>query len=747
MNPSLPIDILMKSAWPDEIVAEPLTLDEPFVDFAARFAHLPGTVVLLSGGDSDSAQYHILALLPWLTFSAKADRIKLKSADTTLSLTANPFSVQKAIVASGKKAFNTLPSALPVASGLFGYWAYDLKDHIEVLPKTSVDDLHLPDLLLFAPSVVVIKERQSGRVTRYRHAGHGTAVDHLAQFECLAQAPPPKPGLFSGDTFSLKANFTRPAYQRAVDRIKNYIRAGDVYQVNMSQRFDTRFSGDPFALFCHLYHQNPAPFFAFINGGNHKIISTSPERYLKLENSVVETRPIKGTHPRCDNPQKDRESKTALEVCPKNDAELSMIVDLLRNDIGKVCQANSVKVSEHKKVEAYRNVYHLVSIISGILETDCDATDLIRATFPGGSITGCPKVRAMEIIDELESCRRHIYTGAIGYISFHDTLDLSIAIRTATIVKKHIYFSVGGGIVFDSDPSSEYEETLHKGHTIMQAMQGSDVQEDQRARVWLGGKLVPATHAAVPAMATGFQYGEGFFETVRVVKGTVRFLDEHLQRLRQSWEAFLDEPWPDLDWAGIIDQVIRANRLDDQIATVKLLAAKGKETPPHAGMSLLVTAKPYIHRLQQLQTTGLDVGVYPHPRQTPLADHKTTNYLYYYQAGKWARVNGFHEAVILNTDGTVSETDTANLFIIEGKTVVTPASEHVLHGVMQARVLQWLEQNGYSISARKLMPKHLLAADAVWLTNSLMGTVPVLTIDGQSVAGNQIWKQISADLL
>ena len=733
--------------WPDKIVAKPLTIDQPFVDFAARFAHLPGTVVLLSGGCLDSARHHILALFPWLTFSAKTDHTVIKTEDASFNLTADPFTVQKEIVAVGKKNFGSMPIAPPVCSGLFGYWAYDLKDHIEVLPRTSVDDLLLPDLLLYAPSIVVVKDRQSGRVTRYHHGGHPSAVRDLEEFDRCAQGPPPQPGLFSGDTYGLKANFARPAYQRAVDHIKNYIRAGDVYQVNMSQRFDTRFSGDPFALFSHLYHQNPAPFFAFINGENHQIISTSPERYLKLEDSIVETRPIKGTHPRFDDPEKDRESKAALEACPKNDAELSMIVDLLRNDIGKVCRANSVNVSEHKKVEAYQNVYHLVSVINGTLEESCDATDLLRATFPGGSITGCPKVRAMEIIDELESSRRHIYTGAIGYLSFHDTLDLSIAIRTATVVENHIYFSVGGGIVYDSDPSSEYEETLHKGHTIMQAVKGTDKHDDVRERVWLNGKIVPATHAAVPAMSTGFQYGEGLFETIRLVNGEVRFLGEHLQRLRQSWKQLYEDLWPDLGWEVIIDQVTRANRLSEKVAVVKLLAARGKEPPPHTRMSLLVTAKPYTHRLEQLQVPGLALGVYPHPRQTPLADYKTTNYLYYHQAGRWAKANGYHEAIILNADGSVSETNTANILLIMKKSVITPTSTHVLQGVMQTQVLRWFEKNGYTVTNRKVMPEELLTADAVWLTNSLMGTVPVLTIDGKSVEGNQLWKEINAELL
>ena len=237
----------------------------------------------------------------------------------------------------------------------------------------------------------------------------------------------------------------------------------------MSQRFEARFNGDAFELFSRTYHANPAAFFAFIQAGDHQIVSTSPERFLRRTGSHVETCPIKGTRPRSTNMETDRAHRDELQTSPKDDAELSMIVDLLRNDLGKVSVPGSVKVTEHKRVEAYKNVYHLVSTIKGELEHRHTSMALLRATFPGGSITGCPKIRAMEIIDELEPFRRHVYTGSIGYVSFHDTMDLSIAIRTATVTRGRLVFSVGGGIVYDSEPESEYEETLHKGRTLLDA--------------------------------------------------------------------------------------------------------------------------------------------------------------------------------------------------------------------------------------------------------------------------------------
>jgi len=274
----------------------------------------------------------------------------------------------------------------------------------------------------------------------------------LEVFKNIQASKQPLIESFSGDTDGFRSNFTKSKYINAVKQIKEYIASGHVYQVNLSQRFEMNFEGSAFGLFKTLYNLNPAPFFSYINAGDHFIVSTSPERFLLQSGDRLETRPIKGTMPRGDTLKEDKKLGLELKNSKKDDAELSMIVDLLRNDLGKICKAGSVRVVEHKRLEVYKNVFHLVSIIEGVLDKDQDAVDIIKAAFPGGSITGCPKIRSMEIIDELEPHRRHIYTGSTGYISFHDTMDLSIAIRTATIVNKKIIFSVGGGIVFDSDP-------------------------------------------------------------------------------------------------------------------------------------------------------------------------------------------------------------------------------------------------------------------------------------------------------
>ena len=395
------------------------------------------------------------------------------------------------------------------------------------------------------------------------------------------------------------------------------------------------------------------------------------------------------------------------------------------------------KVVQHKRLEAYQNVYHLVSVVEGELAEGKDSVDLIRAAFPGGSITGCPKIRSMEIIDELEACRRHIYTGSIGYIGFHDTMDLSIAIRTATVVGDRLVFSVGGGIVYDSDPADEYEETLHKGRTLMSVIQAAKDSSWDRSEggpfLWINGRILPQSRATVPVTDLGLQYGYGIFETVRLEKGYACRLKAHVTRFNRSWEALFGTTPPDVTWEDVIAQVIEANGLADAVAAVKILATRGEESSHGFNNTLLVSARPYTHRLEVLGAKGLRLVTFPYPRMTPLADHKSLNYLYYHQAGAWAWENGADEAVILNPDGTISETNTANLLIVSGRTATRPASLHVLPGVMQAEICRRLTMQGFSILDETIRPQDLFSADAVLVTNALMGIVPALSLDNQAL--------------
>ena len=727
-----------------------LKLNEPFIDFADRFAHMPGTVALVSGGDLDCARYHILAAKPWLTFSGRNRNMIVSAQGQIVHFEANPFYTLRQIVNTFKMDRIDLP--VPIATGLFGYLSYDLKDNLEVMPKTSVDDLSLPHICFFAPTILVVHDRilDSTRlcIPLHSHSKAETLNNILDEFKKITSVSPPKNKAFVGDNGLFQSNFTRIEYMDAIKRIKNYIVSGDVYQVNMSQRFEMGFAGDTFRLFKKLYKSNPAPFFAYINAGDHQIISTSPERFIFQQGRRVETRPIKGTRPRGTTPTEDSILRLELEQSKKDDAELSMIVDLLRNDMGKVCKPGSVRVVEHKKMEAYQNVYHLVSVVEGILHYKHDAVDLIMATFPGGSITGCPKIRAMEIIDELEPKRRHIYTGSIGYVSFHDTMDLSIAIRTATIYKRKIFFSVGGGIVLDSDPGDEYDETLHKGQTLMQTFTENSARVESRDFVWLNGVIRPTSKATISVRDQGFLFGYGFFETIRADKANIRFLEDHIARLDRSWNHFFSDEPPDLTWNDIITRVLVQNGLANQTAAVKIIATMGENYDPPCQHTLLVTARPYTHRLAKTKEAGLKLLIYPYPRQSPLADHKTLNYLFYLLAGKWAKTYGGDEALILNPDKSVSETNTANILLIKGKVIIRPISPHVLPGIMQNAVCKLLSGWMYRIEEKKVLPEELFSADEVLITNSLMGAVPVTSLDGKQLGKpSELWREINRKIL
>jgi para-aminobenzoate synthetase component 1 len=728
------------------IHSEAIVLHEPFEEVVRRFAHLPGTVALLSGGKLDCARYHILGVYPWLSVTGERTRPVVADAEQRGELDCDPFTALRRVLqhcSVSDLIAQEWAAALPVSSGLLGYFAYDLKDCLEQLPRTSVDDLGLPLLYLVAPTILLIQDRVSQSSTLLAMQFQGDEVGfqkEVARFKAMLGAAVPHRKPATGEPAAQTCGkcvsvFSRAEYLAAVESIRNYIVEGDVYQVNMSQRFAAPFSGDPFDCFATMYAANPAPFFAYINAGEHQIVSTSPERFIQLRDASVETRPIKGTRPRGKTPAEDDAFRRELQESTKEDAELSMIVDLLRNDIGKVCRAGSVRVLEHKRLEAYQNVYHQVSIVKGELDPGMDAVDLLRATFPGGSITGCPKIRAMEVIDELEPVRRHIYTGSIGYVGFDGTMDLSIAIRTATFTGGKAVFSVGGGIVFDSDPASEFEETLHKGRTLMNALDRASGEEPRGATVWHDGAFKPSEAASVPFDCEGLAYGFGFFETLRVQAGRPILLPAHVQRFERAWREFFQSAPPDITWADVIAQLIQRNGLSSAPTAVKLVAAAGKPGTTRSSPVLFASARPYAPRSILSSQPGLRLRVYPHARHTPLASHKTLNYMFYKLAGDWAQRHGADEALILNADRSVSETNTASVCCVFGKTACFPVSEHALPGIMAAEVQRLLLGWGVAVEHRRLTVEELLAADQVFLTNSLMGAVPAVSL-GDSALGH-----------
>jgi para-aminobenzoate synthetase component 1 len=336
--------------------------------------------------------------------------------------------------------------------GVIGYFSYDLFRFLEAYKNLkAVDDLGLPDCCLMAYDQVHVFDHQtqqwSGEVPRAA----------LATFSCVAGKG--------------EANMTKERYLTNVARALEYIAAGDIYQVNLSQRFSHPFEGSPFALFMALRNISPSFYGAYLNCGDHAVVSSSPELFLKREGRSIETRPIKGTRPRGGTATEDDALRQDLLASPKEAAELTMVVDLERNDFGRVCEYGSIEVAEHRYVDELPTLFHTVSTVRGLLKPDVGTVDILRATFPGGSISGCPKIRAIEVIDELEPTRRHVYTGSIGFFAPGGDLTLNIAIRTMVVSQGRVHYQVGGGIVADSNPEREYQETLDKAAAMRKALE------------------------------------------------------------------------------------------------------------------------------------------------------------------------------------------------------------------------------------------------------------------------------------
>src|SRR5262245_31873883 len=311
--------------------------------------------------------------------------------------------------------------------GVIGYFSYDLFRYLERYDKLSaVDDLQLPDCCLMAYDQVLIFDHQTNLWNR------DIPLRRVTPQRCRIGGP--------------QSNMTQTQYVSAVEKALEYIAAGEIYQVNLSHRFAHEFEGSPFALFSALRAVSPSFYGAYLNCGDHVVLSSSPELFLQQKGRMIETRPIKGTRPRGRNPEEDLALKQELLHSAKEAAELTMIVDLERNDLGRVCEYGSIEVAQHRYVEELPALFHTVSTVRGRLRPDARTVDVLQATFPGGSISGCPKIRAIEIIDELEPVQRHVYTGAIGFISPQDDLELSIAIRTMTVARNRVYYHVGSGI-------------------------------------------------------------------------------------------------------------------------------------------------------------------------------------------------------------------------------------------------------------------------------------------------------------
>jgi len=371
---------------------------------------------------------------------------------------------------------------IPFIGGAVGYWSYDYGRRLERMPARARDDLALPDFVLSFHDVVVARDEDSGRTVVFSSglpapadSRARRARERLDEFRARLEAPraartPPPP---QRARRSAASTFTRERYLRAVEAVREAIARGDIFQANLSQRWSLSVPdahAHALALDEALRRHTPSPFAATLCLGDHAILSASPELFLRRRGPLVETRPIKGTRPRGADPASDERLAAELQASAKDRAENVMIVDVLRNDLGRVCETGSIAVPELCGLERFAQVWHLTSTVTGRLKDAAGPFDLLHACFPGGSITGAPKLRAMEILEGLEPVRRHIYTGAIGWIGWNGDADWNIAIRTATATPAAIHWSAGGGITGDSDPEAEYRESVAKAEGLRLAL-------------------------------------------------------------------------------------------------------------------------------------------------------------------------------------------------------------------------------------------------------------------------------------
>jgi para-aminobenzoate synthetase component 1 len=446
-----------------EIPAHRIPTD--LLDWVAGFVDCPGLVFLDSALRHENlGRYSFIAADPVHRLVTRGDATTIDG----VAYAGSPFDAIAHLLA--RYPIEQVPNLPPFQTGLAGHFGYGLRHHIESVPTHARSDHGFPDLELGWYDTVIAVDHREHRAYVFASGDQAAARTEWALARLDRKPRPASPDW----EIEPEPDLTADHYRRAVRRTIDYIEAGDIYQANITQRFqaDLPPGFDRLALYDALRQRNPATFAAFIDFGETALLSSSPERFLKIEEGVIETRPIKGTRPRGSNPALDAALGRELLASEKDRAENLMIVDLLRNDLGRVAKLGSVQVPVLIGLESYATVHHLVSVVTAALDDDKGAVDLLRAAFPGGSVTGAPKIRAMEIIAELEPIERGPYCGAIGYLSAGGAMDTNIVIRTMLIDGDRITFQVGGGIVADSDPQAEWEESLTKAKALIETLAG-----------------------------------------------------------------------------------------------------------------------------------------------------------------------------------------------------------------------------------------------------------------------------------
>lgn len=456
----------------------PLIQEIPYRDAASTFAFFASTegAIFLDSAElrTGCGRYSFIGVYPFLTFLSKNGYLEW---DEKISLGNSLSELKKKLALF---PLSTHPNLPPFQGGVAGFFSYDLCHELEKIASNQEDDMQFADVIVCFYDLVIAFDHELERTWIFS-SGYPSLAEKREQhaeerlsfiLKKLENTDKKESVFVPIDEKNIISNFTQTNYEKAVEKVKNYILAGDIFEANISQRFLAHVgeNNSPFDLYRRLRHRNPAPFAAYFNCRETIIASASPERFLKLTENQVETRPIKGTRPRGKTHFKDLQLAADLKNSEKDHAENVMIVDLLRNDLSRVCEDYSVQVSKLCALESYQSVHHLVSVVKGQLKQNYTAIDLLQVTFPGGSITGAPKIRAMEIIAEIEPTKRGPYCGSLGYIGFDGNMDTSILIRTFAIKNNKITFQAGGAIVMDSCGLSEYEETLTKANALRRAL-------------------------------------------------------------------------------------------------------------------------------------------------------------------------------------------------------------------------------------------------------------------------------------
>lgn len=457
------VSIVVTAHWIEDSL--PYRLDSGY--WFEKIRHLPWPVLLASGNPGDKPGIDVVTADPVKTVRTVQGSSKVSDKHRSFSSQEDPFLILQQVLDAES------PHSLPQGwdgfiGGALGYFAYDLGRCIESLPQQAVRDIDVPEMSVGIYHWAIVTDHRLGR-TVLRFSPGCSQKERQRVTGCLAMAGAGCSEIFRL-TSPLHSNFDQRSYKDVIMKLLEYIKAGDCYQANLAQRFTAGYEGDPWDLYRRLAVQMQAPYSAYLDFDGNQVVCMSPERFLTVSNGQVTTQPIKGTRPRGCNEEEDRRLADELVDSVKDRAENLMIVDLLRNDLGKSCITGSVQVPSLFQLSSFANVHHLVSTVTGTLAPQRHSVDLLKGCFPGGSITGAPKIRAMQIIDELEPQRRSVYSGSIGYIGFDGAMDTNIAIRTLLCHEGQVHCWGGGGIVADSEWQLEYLESLDKISMLLQSL-------------------------------------------------------------------------------------------------------------------------------------------------------------------------------------------------------------------------------------------------------------------------------------